>query len=239
MSRFACIASLVTTAPSSGSGASSGRKWVISFALRTGPCPARSRCRGWVTAASSDFLVRAGLAPCALLPSTATAWRPGLPRIPRDRGIQPRVRGGPDRRPPAPRGSRRCSSCFRFFSSSSPPSAASPPGRTRASAASASAAVAARALRVRPPGPGTRPRRGAAAPVAGDPARGGSSCPPQPPPRSPAAPGTRTLHPPPAPIPPAPAHAVPPLRRSVSRAAAPAAALPAPAPPRRPGAATA
>ena len=33
MSRFACIASAVMTAPSSGSGPSSGLKWLISFAL--------------------------------------------------------------------------------------------------------------------------------------------------------------------------------------------------------------
>jgi len=33
LSRFACMASLVTTVPTSGSGASSGLKWLISFAL--------------------------------------------------------------------------------------------------------------------------------------------------------------------------------------------------------------
>ena len=74
------MASLVTTAPSSGSGASSGLKWLISLAF-----PALATLSWaitmpgtWVTAASRcTFLFPPAFAPLRSLPSTATPWRAG------------------------------------------------------------------------------------------------------------------------------------------------------------------
>ena len=123
MSRFACIASLVTTAPSSGSGASSGRKWLISFAL---PDLATLSCAitmpgVWVTAASRwTFLFPPALAPLRSLPSTATACRAGTcPRSPVTAGSSHGC-SGCGRNQPSSRSWRKLPAagafCFRFFS---------------------------------------------------------------------------------------------------------------------------
>ena len=80
MSLFACMASLVMTVPASGSGASRGLKWLISFAfpaLATLSWPITIPGT-WVTAASRcTFLFWPDFAPLRSLPSTATPWRAG------------------------------------------------------------------------------------------------------------------------------------------------------------------
>ena len=80
MSRVACIASAVTTAPRSGSGSSSGLKCVTSFAfpdLATLSWPMTSPVT-WVTAPSKcTFFFPPALASLRSLPSTATATRAG------------------------------------------------------------------------------------------------------------------------------------------------------------------
>ena len=123
MSLFACIASLVTTAPSSGSGASSGLKWLISFAL---PDLATLSCAitmpgEWVTAASRcTFLFPPAFAPLRSLPSTATPCRAGTcPGSPVTAGSSHGC-SGCGRNQPSSRSWRKPSAAggfrFRFFS---------------------------------------------------------------------------------------------------------------------------
>ena len=120
LSLFACIASVVTTVPASGSGPSRGLKWLISFAfpdLATLSWPI-TMPGVWVTAASRcTFFFPPALAPLRSLPSTATPWRAGTcPGSPHTAGSSQGCCGC-GRNQPSSLSSRKDSAAggFRFF----------------------------------------------------------------------------------------------------------------------------
>ncbi len=120
MSLFACMASLVTTVPSSGSGASSGLKRLISPALpdcAALPCAITIPGTRVTAASRCTFFLPPALAPLRSLPPAATPWRAGTcPGSPVTAGSS-QGRAGCGRNRPSPLSSRKPAAAggFRFL----------------------------------------------------------------------------------------------------------------------------